>query len=56
MRVVERCGEEGDRRWDEKNKDRRKTIWEGKYLFIHVSERDHTTHLCCSMSAACAFS
>lgn len=26
----------------------RKTIWDGKYLPIHVWERDHACHLCCT--------
>lgn len=36
------------RRREEDGKDERgrQTIWEGKYLPIHLLERDHATHLC----------
>lgn len=43
------------RRWVEGWKDEsgRKTIWESKYLPIHLSERDQASHLCCSECALC---
>lgn len=39
-----------------RNETGRKTIWEGKYLPIHLSESDHATHLCWSVCVACVLS
>lgn len=46
MRVARR-GRRRAEGW--KDESGRKTIWEGKYLAIHLLERGCATHLCCSV-------